>query len=444
MESLKKFLISILMLSFFLIGGEAMAYPTQDICSSAAVPNGWVVTGAKNNPSTCNTPYPPLPGQANVYTITNISNLPLNTAVNICTAQSPVPGGWASVGTTGGAECGCPYGAGSCSANWYLTNIAIIQHTSCLAPPNPGSCPSVPPPSGSISASPSSVVVPYGQSGGSTKISYTTANTTVSAGQICIWAGNNGATPSKWACNGTSASNLVWPYVPAGGSTKFILAMSDSAPSPVLSTVTVTGTAGAPTTFTFKPAYNLVSTGPTSANVLIPATASPTTGPFGFQWNAPGYDALDLQGQVNNGPWQSPVWIAPSGVNGDNIPLGTTYNYRLYPHGATTPLLASLSVTGIAAPAPTFSINPAHVIVPLNATTGSFTFTWNAPGYETLDLVGQVVTNGVAGPWGSPVWIAASGNNGDNIPVGTTYNYRFYPHGDSVHIIGTLSVTASR
>lgn len=433
MESLKKILISILMLGLLLAGGEAMAYPTQDICSSAAVPNGWVVTGAKNNPSTCNTPYPPLPGQANVYTITNISNLPLNTAVNICTAQSPVPGGWASVGTTGGAECGCPYGSGSCSASWYLTNIAIIQHTSCLAPPNPGSCPSVPSPSGSISASPSSVVVPYGQSGGSTKISYTTANTTVSAGQICIWAGNNGAAPSKWACNGTSASNLVWPYVPAGGSTKFILAMSDSAPSPVLSTVTVTGIAGAQPTMAASPASIVVPYGAMSGNTTI-------------SWNAPGYSTVDWCGNTNGGAWQfAGLTTAESGSVGAPVPPGTTYGYRIYAHGnagqcGTAGLLASTSVTAVQGAQPTFTISPTHVIVPLNATTGPYTLTWNAPGYDSIDVIGR--DNG--GAWGAPFNIAASGTTGDNLAVGVTREYRFYPHGNTTNLLGSASVTASR
>jgi hypothetical protein len=400
----------------------------QEICLANGVPSGWIVESVHQNYILCGSSPTGQPLAANIV---QYNNLPVGAQLDVC--ANPVPAGWVLIKNyTDFVKCG--------SSLFGSVNAMLIRHDSCV---NQSSASCYPPtPSGSIYASPASVTIPYGQANGLTKISYTTANTNGSP--VCIWAGNNGNTPTVWRCEGAAASNLEWPYVPVGGSSKFVLAMSNTAPTPVLATVTVTGTAGAPTSFTLKPAYNLVSTGPNSANVLIPATASPTSGPFGFQWNAPGYDALDLQGQVNNGPWQSPVWIAPSGTNGDNIPLGTTYNYRLYPHGATTPLLATLSVTGIAAPAPTFSINPAHVIVPLNATTGSFTYAWNAPGYETLDLVGQVVTNGVAGPWGSPVWIAASGNNGDNIPVGTTYNYRFYPHGDSVHVIGTLSVTASR
>jgi hypothetical protein len=207
-----------------------------------------------------------------------------------------------------------------------------------------------------------------------------------------------------------------------------------------LATKTVTGIAGAQPTLKLVPKYNLVQTGPSSGNVLIPATASPTSGPFTFSWNGPGYPSLDLQGQVNGGAWLSPLNIPASGSSDQPISLGTTYTYRLLPHGATSPILATLSVSGVAAPAPTFSINPAHVVVPPGSNEGSFTFTWNAPGYESLDLAGQV--NG--GAWGAPFAISKSGSSTQPIPVGTTYNYRFYPPGDTVHIIGTLSVSASR
>ncbi len=205
-------------------------------------------------------------------------------------------------------------------------------------------------------------------------------------------------------------------------------------------TVTVTGVLAAQTTFSLAPAFNIVATGRASGNVLIPATASPSTGPFNISWNAPGYSTLDLQGKINGGPWRTPVWITPSGNTGDNMPLGTTYHYRLFPHGDTTNVLATLDVTGMAAPAPTFSVNPAHVIVPVGATSGSFSLTWNAPGYQSLDYSGQINQSGT---WSAPFNIPASTTTGDTLTVGTRYDYRFYPHGDTTHIIGTLSVTAS-
>lgn len=290
----------------------------------------------------------------------------------------------------------------------------------------------------SLGVNPSSIVVPYGQANGSTTVTWSSPGYPGS----CVWISNNGEAPRAWTCSGSGTSgNSVWPYVPAGGNTRFFLTPANTNPSTsTLATKTVTGIAGAQPTLKLVPKYNIVQTGASSGNVLIPATASPTSGPFTFSWTGPGYPSLDLQGQINGGAWLSPLNIPSSGSSDQPIPLGTTYTYRLLPHGATSPVLATLSVTGVAAPAPTFRINPAHVVVPPGASEGNFTFTWNAPGYEALDLAGQV--NG--GAWGTPFAIPKSGSSTQPIPVGTTYNYRFYPPGDTVHIIGTLSVSASR
>lgn len=430
-----------LLLGLFLSSKNSYALPTQEICISEQVPSGWVITRATWDMLRCNTPYPPLFGQANVYTITNVSNLPLNSTAYICATQTApiIPPGWSHISNNpDDGSCDCPWGdgPGGCDASFYQGNRFLIKHTACLSPPSPGSCPPPPPdPTGTLSTSASSVVVPFGQTQGSVTVNWTASNTS----GACIWQSTSGASPRLWLCGGTTGSS-AWPYIPAGGNTKFILTTNGSSPSPVLATKTVTGIAGAQPTLKLVPKYNLVQTGPSSGNVLIPATASPTSGPFTFSWNAPGYPSLDLQGQVNGGAWLSPLNIPASGTSDQPIPLGTTYTYRLLPHGATSPILATLSISGIAAPAPTFNISPAHVVVPPGSNEGSFTFTWNAPGYESLDLVGQV--NG--GAWGAPFGIARSGSSTQPIPVGTTYNYRFYPPGDTVHILGTLSVSASR
>lgn len=429
------------LLGLFFFSKNSSALPTQQICITEPVSSGWVITGSRYNAGICNTPYPPLVGQDNVYTITNVSNLPLNSTAYICATQAApiIPPGWSYISShPNDGSCGCPWGTGpgGCDATFYQSNRFLIKHTACLSPPSPGSCPVPPPdPTGTLSTSASSVTIPYGQTQGAVTVSWTVSNT--SGG--CIWQSTSGAAPALWLCGGISGSS-TWSHVPAGGNTKFILTTNGSTPSPVLATKTVTGIAGAQPTLKLVPKYNLVQTGTSSGNVLIPATASPTSGPFTFSWTGPGYPSLDLQGQINGGAWLSPLNIPASGSSDQPIPLGTTYTYRLLPHGATSPVLATLSVTGVAAPAPTFSINPAHVVVPPGASEGSFTFTWNAPGYEALDLAGQV--NG--GAWGTPFAIPKSGSSTQPIPVGTTYNYRFYPPGDTVHIIGTLSVSASR
>jgi hypothetical protein len=153
---------------------------------------------------------------------------------------------------------------------------------------------------------------------------------------------------------------------------------------------------------------------------------------------SPTATVVDIQGKINDGPWRTPVMVGTSGTNGDNLPLGTTYTYRLLPHGGST-VLATFSVTRVAAPTPSFTITPSHVTVPPGATTGPFAFTWSAPGYEYVDIQGRI--NG--GPWRTPVVAPGIGHNGDNLPVNTTYEYRFFPHGDTAHVLGTLTVNAS-
>ena len=190
-------------------------------------------------------------------------------------------------------------------------------------------------------------------------------------------------------------------------------------------------------TLTIQPADNLINpVDSNNANVWIPSTQ--TTGPFGYRWNAPGYGTVDLQGKINNGAWLTPVNVAATGNTGDNLPLGTTYTFRLLPHGGTT-VLAQISFTGVAAPAPWFQMTQPHVIVPLGQTTGTYSYGWNAPGYIALDV--QQSTNG--GAWQAPTQIAHIGTTSGSIAVGTTYQFRFYPHGDTIHLLYTLTVVAS-
>ena len=105
----------------------------------------------------------------------------------------------------------------------------------------------------------------------------------------------------------------------------------------------------------------------------------------------------------------------------------------------STGILTSLSVTSTQGAQPTFRITPSHVVVPLGQTTGSFTLSWNAPGYATLDLWGKVNN----GPWQFGLEILGSSSVGSPLDVGTTYSYRFYPHGNSTQLLGEISVSAS-
>lgn len=425
-------LINLFIISIF-FGRSVEAAETQTVCWNAPVPNGWLVSDIDVNTSTstCGSWGGPGDPDYNAKIIVRYDNLPVGASLSVC--SNIVPAGWTLTGTSGGLpNCWIP----SSINPSYTYNIS---HTSCVNQSQSTCYPPPPPiPAGTISVSASSVVVPYEQSSGSVNVSWSVQNTSGS----CVWEINtvNGTAGQKslWACAGTSGSG-TWPYVPKGGSTQFILTATSSTSSATLASKTVVGVAGAQSTLKPVSSYNLVQTGATSWDVLIPATASPTTGPVAFTWSAPGYSSVDLIGQVNSGGWGAPFQIAASGTSGYDVPLGATYENRMIPHGATSPILAAMSLRGVAAPAPTFSISSTHVIVPIGSSEGSFTFNWSAPGYEHLDITGQ--TNG--GAWGAPFGIPATGSTGMNISVGTTYNFRFYPPGDTVHILGTLSTTAS-
>lgn len=195
----------------------------------------------------------------------------------------------------------------------------------------------------------------------------------------------------------------------------------------LLGSFSVVGVEAPPPTFTMSPTQVLV--GPTM-----------TVGPYAFSWNAPGYQELDLYGQVNNGDWLPAPGIPGSGNNGNNIAASVTHRYRFYPHGDNQHLLGELSVTGVPRVAPTFSISPSVVIVPPGQSSGPFTYSWSAPGYASLDLWGRI--NG--GNWLPGPNVNATDSSGDIIPLGSTYEFRFYPPGQSTNPVGYLSVTARR
>jgi hypothetical protein len=122
---------------------------------------------------------------------------------------------------------------------------------------------------------------------------------------------------------------------------------------------------------------------------------------------------------------------------GEWIAASTLHQYRFYPHNDSTHTLGSLTINGVPATTPTFSA-PTDVIVPGNATSGTFTLAWNAIDYASLDLWGQVNND----PWHFGLNVPAQHSTTETIPVGSTYRYRFYPPGDSMHILKTLVVTA--
>ena len=71
-------------------------YATQTVCAGQPLPAGWVVTGDRWNPTTCGNPSSIV---YNVWFITQVSNLPVNSTIDMC-AYSPggPPQNWVVVG----------------------------------------------------------------------------------------------------------------------------------------------------------------------------------------------------------------------------------------------------------------------------------------------------------------------------------------------------------
>lgn len=307
---MKYILMCVLLLSSVLFGTRAFA-ETATSCVSDPIPTGWVATDQFYDLGECNTPYPPLPFQGNVLTITRYNNLPVGSILNVCSADyTPIPGWNAGPWHYDGTICDCPYP--TCTA--FANNVYTITHATCAA--GQTNCY---PPSGTITASPSSLTVPYHGSG-TTYVTYSSQNTS----GVCVWVSETNATPVLWRCGG-NASNVPWIYVPWGGTSKFYLSTSNTSWTPTLSTFTVTGIAGAQPTFSINPTH-----------VIVPA--GQTSGTFTMNWNAPGYPSLDLWGKINSDPWHFGLSIGASGNTGDNIAVGTTYSYDFYAPGSPGPL----------------------------------------------------------------------------------------------------------
>jgi len=177
----------------------------------------------------------------------------------------------------------------------------------------------------------------------------------------------------------------------------------------------------------------------TPTTVYVP-TYRPN-GSFTYEWHATGYPSIDLQNSTNNGAWQPvPALNVPaSGTDTESITAGTTYKFRFLPHGSTT-VLGTVQVTAVVAPTPVFAANPVHMVT--NGASANTVVTWSALGYDVIDWCGN--TNNQGWQCGS-LSTAGSGSVGIPVPVGTTYSWRFYPHGSpnqggTTQLLGELTV----
>jgi len=203
----------------------------------------------------------------------------------------------------------------------------------------------------------------------------------------------------------------------------------------VLGTLIVSGVAAPLPVFVANPTH-IVTNGATGNTTLT--------------WSAPGYTAIDWCSRTNTQGWHCDGVTTPSaGSTVVPVPVGTTYGGRIYPHGSanqggTYQLLGEVSVDATSSGAPTFSANPAHVIVPAGGTTGNTVVMYSAPAYTGLDWCRKID----AGSWTYAANSPAVGKSTLPVTVGSTYGIRFYPLGTSgscttVNRLGEVTITAT-
>lgn len=242
---------------------------------------------------------------------------------------------------------------------------------------------------------------------------------------------NNGtpAAPFNVAASGSASGQI------AIGSTGRITFYPHGNTTTVLGTLTVRGVAAPLPVFAANPVH-IVTNGATGNTTLT--------------WNAPGYTAIDWCSRTNTQAWHCDgVTTPPVGSSVIAVPVGTTYGGRIYPHGSvnqggTYQLLGEVTVDAVGSGTPTFTANPAHVIIPAGSTTGNTVITWSATTYSGLDWC----SNTNSGAWAFVISSAPSGKSTLPVTVGNTYGLRFYPAGASgsctaVNRIGELTITAT-
>ena len=143
---------------------------------------------------------------------------------------------------------------------------------------------------------------------------------------------------------------------------------------------------------------------------------------------------ISVAGRLSIGSHTITASIETTGVSGDAI--------RRDIDPASVPVKTVHIIVGGTPPVPTFEISPTVVLIPATEVQGEFTYEWNAPGYTSLDL--QNSTNGANWAPVPPLNVPSSFSVTQSIEVGTTYRFRFLPHGDSSTVLGTLEVKGVR
>jgi hypothetical protein len=283
---------------------------------------------------------------------------------------------------------------------------------------------------GAITGVPTTVVIPPGQSVGSTNIGWvgeygSTFHVTVDCGGGEQLMGSTGA----------GTHSVTAPWITVGASCLFRL-RSETVNGPILDSVTVTGVAG-----TGPTPSGSISVSPNTVSIPAGQSSGSTT----VSWNGQNASGFVVTGDCGSG--EAP--FASSGAGSYSqvaawITVGASCVFRLRADSASGPLLGSANVTGVAGQSVSGSISasPTTVTIPVGQSTGSTTLSWNSAGASQA-----YVMSSCAGAAQSTFATSGAGsfNQAANIiPVGASCIFQLRANATNGPLLGSVTVTGQQ
>jgi hypothetical protein len=221
-------------------------------------------------------------------------------------------------------------------------------------------------PNGAISAAPETVVIPAGQSHGTTNIAW--AGEHASSFHVTV---NCGGADGLFASSGPGTNSQSAPWIGVGSSCAFRL-RADSPSGPVMDSVTVTGVAG-------QAPSGSISAAPTTVNIPAGQSSGSTT----LSWVGQNAGSFFVTRDCGGGE----SVFTSSGAGSYNqvasgITAGASCAFRLRADSASGTVLGSVTVNGVATQTATGTLTatPSTVSIPPGQSTGTTTLNWTAQG----------------------------------------------------------------
>ncbi len=279
--------------------------------------------------------------------------------------------------------------------------------------------------SGSINASPATVVIPSGSSVGTTTIQWSASGATT----FHVTVQCNGGSESLFASSGAGTYSQNAPWIQVGSSCTFRLRQSTTT-GIVLASVLVTGVGPS----------GSISASPQT--VVIPAGSS--VGTSTLQWTGSGASLFHVTVQCGG----SESLFASSGPGTASqaapwITVGSSCIFRLRAETPSGTELAQVTVVGVAGAAATGSINasPTTVVIPPGQSSGSTLLSWTSSGASQVYVLvacnggaQSTLTSGGAGAGSYTTWIS----------VGSSCIYQLRASSVGGTLLGSVTVTGQQ